>query len=91
MKYKIYDSLKLRISIYFFFGQKCHRECFNLHYFVLHLLLLQGYKASDERKTEQESVDTAVLAAIGKEPQLRKYMGQLFSLRKGQFPHEMVF
>merc|ERR1719419_148254 len=39
-----------------------------------------GYKASEERKTEQQSVDTAVLAAIGKEPQLRKYMQQLFTL-----------
>jgi len=50
-----------------------------------------GYKVSDERKSEQESVDTAVLAAIGKEPQLKRYMSQLFTLRKGQFPHEMIF
>merc|ERR1712137_130815 len=50
-----------------------------------------GYKVSDERKAEQETVDAAVLAVIAKEPQLKKYMSQLFTLRRGQYPHEMVF
>merc|ERR1711970_135171 len=51
----------------------------------------EGYSASDERKALQEQVDESILAEISKEPQLRKYMEQLFTLRKKQFPHEMVF
>eukprot|EP00794_Sanderia_malayensis_P014370 gene14370-15868_t len=51
----------------------------------------EGYKLSDERKDKQKTVDEAVIAAIGKVPHLKKYMRSLFTLRKGQFPHEMKF
>merc|ERR1711972_1251791 len=51
----------------------------------------EGYSVSEERKSLQEQVDESILAEISKEPQLRKYMEQLFTLRKKQFPHEMVF
>jgi len=52
----------------------------------------EGYKApSDERKSLQQTVDDQVLAEISKVEHLRKYMQQLFTLRKGQYPHEMLF
>merc|ERR1711977_780589 len=51
----------------------------------------EGYSPSEERKALQEQVDESILAEISKEPHLRKYMEQLFTLRKKQFPHEMVF
>jgi len=57
----------------------------------LYIFFHQGYKTSEERKSEQQNVDTAILAEIQKEPQMKKYMTQLFTLRKGQFPHEMKF
>merc|ERR1712149_142048 len=50
-----------------------------------------GYSPSEEKKALQEQVDESILAEISKEPHLRKYMEQLFTLRKKQFPHEMVF
>merc|ERR1712228_911066 len=51
----------------------------------------EGYSPSEERKALQEQVDESILAEISKEPHLRKYMEQLFTLQKKQFPHEMVF
>jgi len=51
----------------------------------------EEYTPSEDRKAVQESVDESILAEISKEPHLRKYMQQLFTLRKKQFPHEMVF
>merc|ERR1712076_291222 len=50
-----------------------------------------GYTPSDERKALQQTVDEAIIGEISKEPHLRKYMQQLFTLRKNQFPHQMVF
>merc|ERR1712034_245784 len=50
-----------------------------------------GYTPSEERKALQQTVDEAIIGEISKEPHLRKYMQQLFTLRKNQFPHEMVF
>ena len=51
----------------------------------------EGYAPSEARKSLQERVDESILGEISKEPHLRKYMQQLFTLRKKQFPHEMVF
>merc|ERR1712241_125617 len=51
----------------------------------------EGYAPSDEKKALQEVVDESILGEISKEPQLRKYMQQLFTLRKKQYPHQMVF
>ena len=51
----------------------------------------ESYSPSEEKKSLQEAVDGVILAEISKEPHLRKYMEQLFTLRKKQFPHEMVF
>ena len=51
----------------------------------------QGYKPSEERKSLQQTIDDQVLAEISKVELLRKYMQQLFTLRKGQYPHDMIF
>merc|ERR1711977_472043 len=51
----------------------------------------EGYSPSEERKALQEQVDETIIGEISKEPHLRKYMQQLFTLRKKQFPHQMVF
>jgi len=51
----------------------------------------EGYAPSDERKALQEEVDDVIVGEISKEAHLRKYMQQLFTLRKKQYPHQMVF
>merc|ERR1712038_1773215 len=51
----------------------------------------EGYSVSEERIVLQEQVDEAILGEISKEAHLRKYMQQLFTLRKKQYPHQMVF
>merc|ERR1712050_372449 len=51
----------------------------------------EGYSVSEERKALQEQVDETILGEISKEAHLRKYMQQLFTLRKKQYPHQMVF
>merc|ERR1712193_362479 len=51
----------------------------------------EGYSPSEERKALQEKVDESIIGEISKEAHLRKYMQQLFTLRKKQFPHQMVF
>merc|ERR1712042_280786 len=51
----------------------------------------EGYSVSEERKALQEQVDETILGEISKEAHLRKYMQQSFTLRKKQYPHQMVF
>eukprot|EP00163_Fabomonas_tropica_P015577 TRINITY_DN28395_c0_g1_i1.p1 TRINITY_DN28395_c0_g1~~TRINITY_DN28395_c0_g1_i1.p1 ORF type:complete len:241 (-),score=72.07 TRINITY_DN28395_c0_g1_i1:184-864(-) len=46
---------------------------------------------SDERKADQKSIDTQVLAAVAKVPALKKYLNARFSLTNGQYPHELQF
>lgn len=48
-------------------------------------------KPSEERVEDQKTVDNQILPEISKVPHLKKYMKTLFSLRYGQFPHEMKF
>jgi len=43
------------------------------------------------RKAEQKRVDTAVLAVIAKTPLLKQYLKAKFSLKKGQYPHNLRF
>merc|ERR1712079_35038 len=53
-----------------------------------------GYKPSEQRKTDQTAIDIQVLAAIKshKEGQaLRQYLKATFALSKGQYPHKMSF
>ena len=51
----------------------------------------EGYKPSDERKEAQQAVDDQILPKISEVDHMRKYMSSLFTLRKGQYPHAMVF
>merc|ERR1712079_609347 len=48
-------------------------------------------KVSEERVEAQKKVDDQIMGSISKVPHLRKYLRAPFSLRKGQFPHSMVF
>merc|ERR1712226_1253073 len=55
-------------------------------------------KAEEEKKAVdparvaiQKSVDAGIIKAIDGTPMLKDYMKALFTLRKGQYPHEMVF
>lgn len=48
-------------------------------------------EVSEGRKKDQEAVDTQVLAAIKKVPQLDGYVKARFSLKKGVKPHEIKF
>ena len=54
----------------------------------------EEYKPSEERKTDQQTVDKQVLEAIKKHPDgktLKAYMRHTFGLDKGQYPHQMTF
>ena len=46
---------------------------------------------SDERKEDQKAVDEQLTPLISDEAHLKNYLKTLFSLRKGQYPHEMIF
>ena len=49
---------------------------------------------SEQRKTVQAAIDKQILEVIAKHPDaamLKAYMKNIFSLSKGQFPHQMVF
>jgi len=45
----------------------------------------------DAVKALQEKVDAAVVKSVDSEPQLREYLRSKFSLKNGQYPHEMSF
>lgn len=54
----------------------------------------QTYSVSDQRKSDQKSVDASIVAAIKKAPDaklLRQYLTAKFCLGKGDLPHKMVF
>lgn len=46
---------------------------------------------SEERIKDQKSVDDILVKAIEKEAMLSSYMKSKFTLKKGQYPHEMTF
>jgi len=46
---------------------------------------------SPARAAAQKAVDGGVEKAVNAVPQLKDYLRTLFTLRKGQFPHEMTF
>ena len=53
-----------------------------------------AYEVTEQRKTDQKSIDTALLQAIRGHPEkkfLFGYLGSRFSLGKNQYPHNMVF
>jgi len=43
------------------------------------------------RKAEQKRVDTALIAAVAHTPLLKHYLKAKFSLKKGQYPHNIRF
>lgn len=45
----------------------------------------------EQRKADQKSVDTAVLAAVAKVPALSAYLNAHFTLGKYDRPHDMIF
>jgi large subunit ribosomal protein L6e len=52
------------------------------------------YTVSDQRKTDQKTVDAALIQAIKKSKDsdfLKQYLATKFSLGKGDFPHKLVF
>jgi len=49
------------------------------------------YEASAERKADQKSVDTAIIAAAKKVPYMVQYLAANFALRNHQAPHNMKF
>lgn len=46
---------------------------------------------SDARKADQLKVDTALLSIIAQTPMLEGYLASLFTLKKGDKPHNMKF
>uniref|UniRef100_UPI00397EDA78 60S ribosomal protein L6 n=3 Tax=unclassified Salmonella TaxID=2614656 RepID=UPI00397EDA78 len=46
---------------------------------------------SEERIEDQKQVDEQIAPLISKEAHLKKYLKSLFTLRKGQYPHNMIF
>ena len=52
------------------------------------------YTVTDQRKSDQKSVDSTLLGVIRAHPDrkyLFGYLGSRFALAKGQFPHKLVF
>ncbi|XP_020917090.1 60S ribosomal protein L6, partial [Exaiptasia diaphana] len=48
-------------------------------------------KVSDKRVEDQKTVDDQILPLISNVAHMKKYLQTLFSLRHGQYPHEMKF
>lgn len=48
-------------------------------------------KADPARVKDQTELDAGVLAAVKAVPQLGRYLNAKFTLRNGQFPHELKF
>lgn len=54
----------------------------------------EAYEPSSQRKNDQKLIDSQILDLIRKHPEkkfLFGYLGALFSLQKGQYPHQLVF
>nr|CAH7724612.1 unnamed protein product [Callosobruchus chinensis] len=54
----------------------------------------EGYKVSEQRKTDQKEVDAQLLEAIKKNPDrklLKIYLSAMWGLRSSQYPHRMKF
>merc|ERR1739848_805090 len=49
------------------------------------------YKVSDDRKRDQKTVDSSIIAAVKKVPHFANYLAANFALRNGQAPHAMKF
>ncbi|CAO3614338.1 unnamed protein product [Mucor hiemalis] len=45
----------------------------------------------ESKAADQKTVDKSLLEVVAKTPFLRQYLSESFSIRKGQFPHDMKF
>ena len=52
---------------------------------------MQKKPVASARASDQKSVDKALLSNLKKEADLYHYLRSSFSLRKGDFPHQMKF
>lgn len=50
-----------------------------------------GKKLTEEMKSDQKAVDSAIVSVVAKDPMLKQYLRSKFTLHKGQFPHQMKF
>ncbi|RCH99401.1 hypothetical protein CU097_015437 [Rhizopus azygosporus] len=74
-------------------------EKFNDAYFKKSAKTEKAFLQGEEKKAafpeskaaDQKAVDKALLEVVVKTPFLRQYLSSTFSLRKGQFPHDMKF
>ena len=53
--------------------------------------IFQERTVSEERIEDQKQVDEQIAPLISKEPHMKKYLKSLFTLRNGEYPHNMVF
>ena len=80
----------------FLLNKMIYNENFYLYMFAclfvcLFVFVIKERKPSEERIEDQKAVDEQILPEISKEAHLKKYLKTLFSLRKGQYPHSMIF
>jgi large subunit ribosomal protein L6e len=78
----------------YFRRQKRQRQCSRQTEGDIFAEAKKGYSVSDERKVDQKTVDTAVLAAIRKREDKKLmfgYLGSSWSLRRNEYPHQMKF
>ena len=76
----------------FLLNKMIYNENFYLYMFAcLFVFVKKERKPSEERIEDQKAVDEQILPEISKEAHLKKYLKTLFSLRKGQYPHSMIF
>ena len=76
------------------FAYNHHAHYHVVMYHVCCNILLQEYKVTEERKEDQNHVDKQVCDAIRKHEDGRLlvgYLGAMFSLKNGQYPHKMKF
>ncbi|KAI9272467.1 ribosomal protein L6e-domain-containing protein [Sporodiniella umbellata] len=74
-------------------------EKFNDAYFKKSAKTEKAFLESEQKKAafpeskaaDQKTVDKALLEVVVKTPFLRQYLTSTFSLRKGQFPHDLKF
>ena len=61
---------------------------------MLYVISLSFYSQptiSEERKANQEAVDSELLKCVEKVPMLKEYLHERFTLKRGDRPHDMKF
>jgi len=57
----------------------------------MELIVVQKKTISEERTSDQKTVDKAIIPVITKTPHMRAYLASSFSLSKGDKPHLLKF